>query len=119
MTRTTYRIAVVGASTLLGKEIGDEIAESPLASATTILLDNEEESGTLEAVGDRSVLHPNRWMPAAFENLDVAIFANADMLREYGKTARQFGAAVVDATGNGYQGWRPLSICRRGRSARP
>lgn len=98
MSRTAYRIAVVGAATLLGKEIGDEIAESPLASATTILLDNEDESGTLEAIGDEaSFIQPLD--AAALENLDVAIFANADMLREYGNTARQFGAAVVDATG--------------------
>lgn len=98
MTKNAYRIAVVGAATLLGKEIGDEIAESPLASATTILLDIEDESGTLEAIGDEaSFIQPLD--AAAFENLDVAIFANSAMLREYGKTARQFGAAVVDATG--------------------
>ena len=99
MTKTTYRIAVVGAATLLGKEIGDEIAESPLAAANTILLDTEEQSGTLEAVGDEaSFIQPLD--SAAFENLDVAIFADAAMLREYGSTARQFGAAVVDATGS-------------------
>ena len=80
MTKTTYRIAVVGAATLLGKEIGDEIAESPLASATTILLDTEDESGTLEAVGDEaSFIQPLD--AAALENLDVAVFANTDMLR--------------------------------------
>ena len=98
MSRTGYRIAVIGAATLLGKEIGDEIAESPLASATTILLDTEDESGTLEAIGDEaSFIQPLD--AAALENLDVAIFANAAMLREYGGTARQLGAAVVDATG--------------------
>ncbi len=99
MSRTAYRIAVVGAATLLGKEIGDEIAESPLASATTILLDAEDESGTLEAVGDEASFI-QALEPAALENLDVAIFADAAMLREYGDTARQFGAAVVDATGS-------------------
>ncbi len=99
MDRTGYRIAVVGATTLLGKEIGDEIAESPLASATTLLLDAEEESGTLEAVGDEASFI-QALEPAAFENLDVAIFADRRMLREYGGTARQFGAAIVDATGS-------------------
>ena len=99
MSRTEYRIAVVGASTLLGKEIGDEIAESPLASATTILLDNEDESGTLEAVGDEASFI-QQLDATALENLDVAIFADAAMLREYGATARQLGSAVVDATGS-------------------
>ena len=99
MSRTEYRIAVVGASTLLGKEIGDEIADSPLSSATTILLDNEDESGTLEAVGDEaSFIQPLD--AATLENLDVAIFADAAMLREYGNTARKLGSAVVDATGS-------------------
>ncbi len=96
MSKNQYRIAVVGATTLLGKEIGDEIAESPLAAATAILLDTEEESGTLEAMGDEaSFVQPLE--TAAFENLDVAIFSDAAMLREYGTTAQQMGVAVVDA----------------------
>jgi aspartate-semialdehyde dehydrogenase len=99
MAKNQYRIAVVGATTLLGKEIGDEIAESPLASAITVLLDTGDASGTLESMGDEAAfIQPLE--PAAFENLDVAIFADAAMLREHGRTARQFGAAVVDATGS-------------------
>ena len=97
MARNTYRIAVVGAGSLLGKEVGDEIAESPLADATTLLLDNELESGTLEAVGEEASFIQTL-EPAAFENIDVAIFADAPSLREHGRTARQMGAAVVDAT---------------------
>lgn len=97
MSKIQYRIAVVGAASLLGKEVGDEIAESPLSSATTLLLDNEQESGTLEAIGDEaSFIQPLE--PAALENVDVAIFTDAGMLREHGRTARQLGAAVVDAT---------------------
>jgi len=38
--------------------------------------------------------------PAALENLDVAIFADAKMLREHGRTARQMGSTVVDASGS-------------------
>ncbi|MGI4759015.1 MAG: Asd/ArgC dimerization domain-containing protein [Janthinobacterium lividum] len=98
MSKNNYRIAVVGAGSLLGKETGDEIAESPLATATTLLLDNELESGTLEAVGDEASFIQTL-EPAAFENVDVAIFADAAMLREHGRTARQMGVAVVDATG--------------------
>jgi len=98
MAKTNYRIAVVGAGSLLGKEIGDEIAESPLASAITVLLDNEESSGVLEAMGDE-VAFLQAMEPAALENVDVAIFADAKMLREHAGTARAMGAAVVDATG--------------------
>src|ERR1700744_4469905 len=98
MSKNQYRIAVVGATTLLGKEVGDEIAESPLATATTLLLDTEEASGVLEAVGDEAAFI-QQLEPGALENVDVAIFTDAAMLREHGRTARQLGAAVVDATG--------------------
>ncbi len=97
MSKNQYRIAVVGATSLLGKEIADEIANSPLASAITVLLDNEEESGTLEAMGDEASF-VQQLEAAALENVDVAIFADAAMLRQYGETAQQLGAAVVDAT---------------------
>lgn len=98
MSKNQYRIAVVGATTLLGKEVGDEIAESPLATATTLLLDTEEASGVLEAVGDEAAFI-QQLEPGALENVDVAIFTDSAMLREHGRTARQLGAAVVDATG--------------------
>lgn len=98
MSKNVFRIAVVGAGSLLGKEVGDEIADSPLATATTLLLDNELETGTLEAIGDEASFI-QALEPAAFENVDVAIFADAAMLREHGRTARQMGVAVVDATG--------------------
>ena len=103
MAKTKYRIAVVGAGSLLGKEIGDEIAESPLASAVTVLLDNEESSGVLEAIGDEAAFL-QAMEPAALENVDVAIFADATMLREHAGTARAMGAAIVDATGSNAEG---------------
>ena len=98
MSKKEYRIAVVGAGSLLGKEVSDEIADSPLAAATTLLLDNEVEAGTLDSVGDEASFI-QALEPAALENVDVAIFADAGMLREHGRTARQMGVAVVDATG--------------------
>lgn len=98
MPKTNYRIAVVGAATLLGKEIGDEIADSPLATATTILLDAEDSSGTLEAIGDEAAFL-QAMEPAALENADVVVFADAKMLRDHAATARAMGAAVIDATG--------------------
>ncbi|SEC32353.1 Asd/ArgC dimerization domain-containing protein [Terriglobus roseus] len=107
MNKIQYRIAVVGASSLLGKEIGDEIAESPLAAANTILLDTEEAGGTLEAIGDEAAFLQTL-EPASLENLDVAIFADTKMLREFGQTARAMGAAVVDVTGSGFDTTAPV-----------
>lgn len=99
MSKNQYRIAVVGAASLLGKEVADEIAESPLASATTLLLDNEVENGTLEAVGDEATFIQTL-DTGSLENVDVAIFTDNAALREHGRTARQMGVAVVDATGH-------------------
>jgi len=98
MTKTGYRIAVIGAGSLLGKEIGDELADSPLATGTILLLDTEETSGTLESVGDEATFLQTM-EPAALDNVDVAIFADARMLKEFAGTAKSMGAAVVDATG--------------------
>ncbi len=99
MSKNQYRIAVVGAASLLGKEVADEIADSPLASATTLLLDNDVESGTLEALGDEATFIQTL-DTGSLENVDGAIFTDADTLREHGRTARQMGVAVVDATGH-------------------
>ena len=99
MSKNQYRIAVVGAASLLGKEVADEIADSPLTSAITLLLDNEVETGTLEAIGDEATFI-QALDTGSLENVDVAIFADAAALREHGRTARQMGVAVVDATGH-------------------
>ena len=116
MAKNQYRIAVVGATTLLGKEIGDEIAESPLASAITSLLDTEDVSGTLESMGDEAAfIQPME--AAALENVDVAIFADAAMLREHGRTARQMGAAVVDATSSNWDEAVPVRSPLSGQAA--
>jgi aspartate-semialdehyde dehydrogenase len=116
MAKNQYRIAVVGATTLLGKEIGDEIVESPLATAITSLLDTEDASGTLESMGDEAAFI-QAMEPAALENVDVAIFADAAMLREHGRTARQMGAAVVDATGMTWDSSAPVRSPLSGMAA--
>jgi aspartate-semialdehyde dehydrogenase len=116
MKKIQYRIAVVGASSLLGKEIGDEIAESPLAAANTVLLDTEEAGGTLEAIGDEAAFLQTL-EPAALENLDVAIFADRKMLQEYGQIARAMGASVVDVTGSDFDTSAPVRSPLVGDSA--
>ena len=98
MNKQSHRIAVVGASSLLGKELAEELAESALAAATTVLLDDEDATGKLEAIGDEATF-VQRIEPGAFEGVDVAIFTDAAQAREHWKTARQMGASVVDVTG--------------------
>ncbi len=47
-----YKIAIAGASTLLGRELKEALAESPLAAAKFVLLDEENAHGQLDQVGD-------------------------------------------------------------------
>ena len=49
MAEGMYRIAIVGASSLAGKELADELSESLLAASDVTLLDDEEV--TAEAAG--------------------------------------------------------------------
>ncbi len=47
-----YKIAIVGASSLLSRELKDVLSESPLAASNFALLDDEGTQGQLEQVGD-------------------------------------------------------------------
>ena len=47
-----YKIAIAGASTLVGRELKEALSESPLATANFVLLDEEEAEGQLDQVGD-------------------------------------------------------------------
>src|ERR1700722_17047950 len=48
----TYKIAIVGASTLRGKELNDALSESPFGSSDFLLMDDDAALGQLESVGD-------------------------------------------------------------------
>ena len=47
-----YKIAIAGASSLLGRELKEALSDSPLAESTFVLLDEEEAQGQLDQVGD-------------------------------------------------------------------
>jgi aspartate-semialdehyde dehydrogenase len=92
-------VAIVGASSIVGKELADALAESPLAAARLTLLDEEGVAGRLAATGDDlSVVQ--RLDADSFDDVDFVFFAGAaqETLR-YWRTARQAGAAIIDLTG--------------------
>ena len=47
-----YRIGIVGASSLAGKELSEELGESLLGASDFVLLDEEEVAGQVTAAGD-------------------------------------------------------------------
>jgi aspartate-semialdehyde dehydrogenase len=92
----TFRVAIVGAGTLKGKELAEVLPEIPMPIADTKLLDDDDSLGQLEAVGGevtfvQSVSRDN------FDNIDFAFFAsNAQFTRRNWTLARDAGASVVD-----------------------
>src|SRR5512146_3027856 len=91
-----YRVAIVGAGTLKGKELGELLPESTFPAADVKLLDDDESLGQLEAVGDE-VTFVQSVAREHFENIDVAFFASEpEFTRKNWQMARRAGAAIVD-----------------------
>jgi aspartate-semialdehyde dehydrogenase len=94
-----YRIGIVGAASLAGKELSDELAESPLAASNVILLDDEEEAaGQVTAAGEEPAFI-QRIEPESFERMDFVFFAgDAEVTKHHWQEARRAGASIVDLT---------------------
>jgi aspartate-semialdehyde dehydrogenase len=94
-----YKIAIAGASTLLGRELKEALSDSPLAAASCFLLDEEEAHGQLDQVGDE-VTFVQAIGADAFENVDFTFFAGAeDLTRKHWRQALRSGSTVLDLSG--------------------
>ena len=94
-----YKIAIVGASTLLGKELKDALAESSLAAADFVLLDEDEGLGQLDQLGDE-ITFVQAISPDAFDHMDFTFFCGSEGLtRKYWKEALRAGSTVLDMSG--------------------
>lgn len=92
----TYKIAIIGAATIRGKELNEALAESVFASASFLLLDDESQLGQLESVGDE-VTFIQRIEPAAFEGMDFVFFAGSpEETRKHWQAAQKAGASIID-----------------------
>jgi aspartate-semialdehyde dehydrogenase len=91
-----YRVAIVGAASLRGKEIAEILRERNFPAVDVRLLDDEETLGRLEAVGDEmNFIQSIR--ADQFERVDFAFFASdANSTRKNWKTARDLGDTIVD-----------------------
>jgi aspartate-semialdehyde dehydrogenase len=98
MTNTMYRIGIVGASSLAGKELSDELAESLLAASDFVLLDDEEAVGQVTAAGDE-ISFIQQLDASSFERMDFVFFAGgAEVTKKHWQEARRAGASIVDLT---------------------
>lgn len=94
-----YKIAIVGASTLLGKELKDALSESSLAAADVELLDEDEGLGQLDQVGDE-ITFVQPISQDAFEHVDFTFFCGTEALtQKYWREALRAGSTVLDLSG--------------------
>jgi aspartate-semialdehyde dehydrogenase len=92
----SFRVAIVGAATLKGKELAEVLSDRNFPRRDVKLLDDDESLGQLEAVGDEmSFVQAIR--PEHFENVDFAFFASEESFtRRHWEMAHQAGCAIVD-----------------------
>jgi len=94
-----YRIAVVGAASLLGKEIAEVLRDRNFPAVDVRLLDDDESIGQLEAVGDEMTFIQSI-RPEQFEHVDFTFFASGPRAtRAKWETARDLGNTIVDFSG--------------------
>jgi aspartate-semialdehyde dehydrogenase len=91
-----YKIAIVGASSLRGKELNEVLAESPFSAVDFSLMDDDSQLGQLEAVGDE-VTFIQRIETESFRNVDFVFFtADPEVVRKHWKAALKAGASIID-----------------------
>jgi aspartate-semialdehyde dehydrogenase len=94
-----YKIAIAGASTLLGRELKDAIAESALATANVVLLDADQAHGKLDQMGDE-VTFVQAITAESFEHVDFTFFCGSEeMTRLHWREALRAGSTVLDLSG--------------------
>lgn len=99
MSAKLYRVAIVGAGTLKGKELKDTLNQSAFPAIDIRLLDDDESLGQLDAVGDE-ITFVQAVTADSFADIKVAFFASdAAFTRRHWKLARDAGALVVDLSG--------------------
>lgn len=91
-----YKVAIVGAGTLKGRELKDVLDERNFPARDIALLDDEDSLGQLENVGDEATFIQSATR-ADFSDYDVIFFASdEDFTRKHWKRAQQAGCAIVD-----------------------
>ena len=94
-----YRVAIVGASSLLGKELKQVLEDRRFPSSEIVLLDESVMAGTLtEAGGEPTFIRALD--EDSFEGAQFAFFAgNASDAERNWTVAQKSGATVIDITG--------------------
>ncbi len=94
-----FRIAIVGAASLRGKELNEALGESAFSAAEFFLMDDQEAIGQLEAVGDE-VTFVQEITPTSFDRIDFTFFTGSpELTRKHWETAARAGSSIIDLSG--------------------
>ena len=95
-TGNLYRVAIVGAGTLKGKEVAEVLNDRNFPAVDVRLLDDDESLGRLEALGDEVTFIQNV-RSEQFDRVDFTFFASdPECTRNNWKTVRDAGNTIVD-----------------------
>jgi aspartate-semialdehyde dehydrogenase len=91
-----FRVAIVGAATLKGRELKDVLSDRNFPAQNIRLLDDEESLGQLEAVGEEPTFIQSV-LPEHLENIDFTFFAaDENFTRNIWEMARKAGSDIID-----------------------
>jgi aspartate-semialdehyde dehydrogenase len=91
-----YRVAIVGAAALKGRELKDVLDERNFPTRDIALLDDDDSLGQLENIGEEATFIQSATR-ADFNDYDVIFFASdEDFTRKNWKRAQKAGCAIVD-----------------------
>ena len=94
--RGFYRVAIVGAASLKGKEVAEVLDQRNFPSLEVKLLDDDESLGQLEAVKDE-ITFIQSVRSEQFEHVDFTFFASdGDCTRRNWQHVLKSGSAIVD-----------------------
>lgn len=94
-----YKIAIVGAASLVGRELKEVLSESPLAAANVTLFDEADTHGQLDQIGDE-VTFIQSIGPDSLEQVDFTFFCGTEaMTRHFWRQALRAGSTVLDLSG--------------------
>ena len=95
-TRGFFRVAIVGAGSLKGKEVAEVLEQRNFPSAEVKLLDDDESLGQLEALKDE-ITFIQGVRAEQFEHMDFTFFASdPECTRKNWEQVQRAGSAIVD-----------------------
>src|SRR5581483_4286272 len=117
--RKAPNVAIVGSTSLLGKELQDVLEARDLPVGRLALLETEEYAGLLqEFAGDIQITQVIT--PAVFDDIDIAFFTcSPEIMQAYIASGAKFPGLTIDLTQAGREGTLYLNGISDSRILRP